>query len=63
MSNYMDEGELNSIKGLLHYLNDNLQPPGSSVAADVKLIDGNGDTLGVLEYSSDADCYVFQFAG
>lgn len=56
--NYLNEAELNMVKGLLHYLNDSFG--GNSLAADVEFTDSNGDILGRVEYVSEAEEYVFK---
>jgi hypothetical protein len=47
---FVNEQELNSIKGLLHYLNNNFTPDGGQVSADVNVIDSNGESVGRIEW-------------
>lgn len=51
------EGDLNVIKGLLHYLNQNVNPtstPASPLAAeDFWLVDCNGERLGRITYENN----------
>lgn len=50
----INEAELNSIKGLLHYLNE--QDSGDTdLAFDVAVIDSNGDTLARIERQGEKD--------
>lgn len=56
------ERELNAIKGLLHYLNENVAPPTEAgLSVEVKLIDSNGDSLGVIDWSSSTEAYCLYF--
>jgi hypothetical protein len=41
----MTEEELNAVKGLMHYLNDQFT---KDFDAEIKVGDSNGDTLGVI---------------
>ena len=60
MSNYMTELELNSLKGLMHYLNTNMKPE-AGVGIDVHMTDANGDSMGVVTWDTDADEFVLRF--
>jgi hypothetical protein len=55
MSSWLTEQDLNAIKGLLYYLNHNMS--SADLAADVSLIDSNGETVGRIEMQDGA--YVF----
>jgi hypothetical protein len=61
VSNFVTEDELNSIKGLLHYVNENLHPPGCKVTFTADLDDENGDSLGKVEFDPAVDRYVLRF--
>lgn len=62
---YLTEAELNRIKGLVHYLNENLMDAtgtdAGSAAADVALTDTNGEHLGDIKYNRDAKAYAFVY--
>jgi hypothetical protein len=51
--------ELNTIQGLMHYLAANVQPPVAKVAVEVKVIDSNGEPLGVIDYNREVEAYCF----
>lgn len=46
---YVSGSELNSIQGLVHYLNTALPVDGSNMAAEVVLTDTNGERVGVIK--------------
>ena len=52
MANYVSEQDLNQIKGLLHYLNQNLQPI-DGLGADVTLIDANGEPAAIITWEQE----------
>lgn len=52
MSNYLSEGDLNAVKGLMHYLNTNMMP-AVAVGIDVTMTDSNGESLGTIAWDSD----------
>lgn len=62
--NYITEGELTRILGLLRYLNqaDNATDVSEIVAVDVKVHDSNGEPLGEIRYS-DGGNYAFYAEG
>lgn len=61
MSNYISEQELNSIKGLLHYLNENM-PPSEGLGVDANVHDANGESLGLITYNNEPGAgYVLKF--
>jgi hypothetical protein len=49
MNSYLSEGELNAIKGLMHYLNTNMTPT-DTVGVDVQFTDSNGESLGMVTW-------------
>jgi hypothetical protein len=61
--NYLSEEEVNSVKGLMHYLNTNMVP-SKGVGVDVHLTDTNGESLGRIAweptYSGDGQ-FVLKF--
>lgn len=61
---YLNEQELNQVKGLLHYLNENMLP-NEGVGVDVALTDSNGESLGTVRYISDEPGagYALEFPG
>jgi hypothetical protein len=63
MSNYISEPELNAVKGLMHYLNENLRPLDGFMGVDVRLTDSNGEALGTVYYKADEPGagYVLEF--
>ena len=60
-SNFVTENELNTIKGLLHYLNENMQPTQCKVGVDIALTDSNGENLGKIEFNANGPGYVMSF--
>jgi len=64
MSQFVTEDDMNRIKGLLHYMNESFGPPGAvNMAAEIKLTDSNGDTLGVIDFENmSVERYVFYHA-
>lgn len=56
---YISEAELNVVKGLLHYLNENVAPI-EGVAFEGRLIDTNGESLGEVHWKPGAG-YVLAF--
>lgn len=59
--NYISETELNSVKGLLHYLNENLRPT-EGMDVEAKLTDSNGESLGTIAYEGEPGAgYVLRF--
>lgn len=55
--NYLTEQDLNAVKGLLHYLNDQMASDPSLVP-DITLIDSNGEKAGSITFNADEDGYV-----
>lgn len=53
MTNYLDEQELNQVKGLMHYLNGNLTPGHGGLVANIVLTDSNGEAAGVVSYEGE----------
>lgn len=51
--------ELNTIQGLLHYLSGSMEPPESPLAVEVKIIDSNGEEVGVIDYADAVEQYCF----
>jgi hypothetical protein len=61
MPNYISEVELNAVKGLLHYLNTNMQPI-DGIAVEGRIIDSNGESLGEIRYEQEPGAgYVLGF--
>ena len=57
---FMNENDLNRVKGLCHYLNESFGLPGeASMAVEVKLSDSNGEPLGAVDYHDESERYVF----
>jgi hypothetical protein len=48
-SNFLSENEVNTVKGLMHYLNTNMLP-SKGVGVDVQLTDTNGESLGQIAW-------------
>lgn len=58
---YLNEQDLNAVKGLIHYLNENLQADTTGLTAEVSLIDSNGEAAGVIKESSGPGGYALHF--
>jgi hypothetical protein len=59
---YISENELDVVKGLLHYLNQNVDPPTTGVAFEGRIIDSNGESLGDINYEGEPGAgYVLTF--
>jgi hypothetical protein len=57
---YLLTKELNSIQGLLKYINqEHLKPSRSEIALEIKIVDSNGETVGMINYETAADQYAF----
>jgi hypothetical protein len=56
----VNENELGVIKGLLHYLNDAVDPATKNIDAEVKLSDSNGESLGLVVWDTGEEAYVFR---
>lgn len=60
MNNYLNEQELNAVKGLMHYLNTSMDPKdgGATLSPDVALFDSNGERCGNIAYNANEGAYV-----
>ena len=60
--NYISEQELNTIKGLLHYLNESLPHGHAQIDVEAELTDANGESLGSIRWEPNTERYVLVFA-
>lgn len=60
---FMTAAELNTVQGIMAYLNKNAAPQGDgALSADVNLIDANGESVGNIEWRASVDAYIFNYA-
>ena len=62
---YISEQELNTIKGLMHYLNENV-PTNEGVDVIAHVMDTDGGLIGTITKPNSAQVgagYVFEFVG
>lgn len=60
--NYLNEQELNTVQGLLHYLNTNVAPNDGGLAIEATLTDSNGDNAGTIKWNAEPGAmYVLEF--
>ena len=60
---YITEKDMNRIQGLLHYLNESFDlPEPAGMSVEIKVIDSNGEQLGVIDFEGLAqERYVFYY--
>lgn len=55
---HLTEADLGRVKGLIHYLNENVT---GELRTDVAFTDSNGEHAGDLRYNVDLGAYVFVY--
>jgi hypothetical protein len=63
MAQFITEDDLNAVKGLIHYLSQNIHPTNNDLSVEVVIVDSNGEQLGRVEYNADVSRYVFMVGG
>jgi hypothetical protein len=51
----LNDNDLNKLKGLLHYLNEQDNRAQSDLTFDVTIVDSNGDNVGKVEPFGESD--------
>jgi hypothetical protein len=58
---YISEPEMEAIRGLLLYLNQNMSPNTIGISIDAIVTDAGGDHVGVVKWANDEGGYALHF--